>query len=203
MTIIRVRYFGPPSRARFTMETTMFSLDQLHELSQPELSYGSVWLVGAPDGNPRNLSPLAVHALRSADAVIHDPGISKGVLDLVRQTHYCEAAEPLRAIERVIKLGEDGWRVVQLVDGEVMDRAVQSAVRTAERNIPFRVVPNAGEAVGNEAPLGLFLVGKTLSVGGANPRPTLFLLFATPQSDAAGTVPRQRPLDFSMSGLAG
>jgi siroheme synthase len=170
----------------------------------PELSYGSIWLIGLGNGDPRNLSPLAVHVLRSADAVIHDPGISKAVLDLVRRTHYREAAAPLRAIERAIKLAEDGWRVVQLVDGEVVERAVQSAIHTAERNIPLRVVPNADETVGNEAPLGLFLVGKTLSVGGAAARPTLVFLFATPQSDAAaGIVPRPRPLDFLMSGLAG
>ena len=182
----------------------MLQNDLSVRLGLPELPYGSVWLTGVGGGDPRHLSPLAVHALRSADAVIHDPGISKSVVDLVRRTHYREAAAPLRAIERAIKLAEDGWRVVQLVDGEVTERAVQSATRTAERNIPFRVVPNAGEAVGNEAPLALLLAGKTLSLGGADARPTLVFLFATPQLDAAdGIVPRRRPLDFFMSGLAG
>ena len=182
----------------------MMLTDQSLELRLPELAYGSVWLVGATDGDPRHLSPLAVHALRGADAVIHDLGISKAVLDLVAPPQYREAAAPLQAIQRVIKLAEDGWRVVQLVKGEVMERAVEGAIRCAERNIPFRIVPSAGDAVGNEAPLGLLLVRKTLSVGGADSRPTLVLLIATPQSDAAaGSASRQRPLDFSMSGLAG
>jgi len=38
------------------------------ELELPEFPYGSVWLVGAGDGDPRHLSPLAVHALGTADA---------------------------------------------------------------------------------------------------------------------------------------
>lgn len=182
----------------------MMSTDQSLELRLPELLYGSVWLVGAAGGDPRHLSPLAVHALRSADAVIHDPGISKTVLDLVRPPHYREAAVLLQATERAIKLAENGWRVAQLVNGEVMQRAVESAIRCAERNIPFRIVPNAGDPVANEAPLGLVLVRKALSVGGADPRPTFVLLIATPKSDAAAeNVRRQRPLGFSMSGPAG
>ena len=182
----------------------MLSTDQALELRLPEPSYGSVWLVGAADGNPGDPSPLAVQALRTADAVIHDPSISKAVLDLVRPLHYREAAAPLQAIDRVIKLAEDGWRVVQLVKDEVMGRAVEGAIRCIERNIPFRIVPSADDPVGNEAPLGLLLVRKTLSVGGADPRQTLVLLIATPQLDAAAdSTPRRRPLDFSMSGLAG
>jgi uroporphyrin-III C-methyltransferase len=170
----------------------------------PELAYGSVWLVGTADGDPSHLSPLAVHALSTADAVIHDPAIAKAVLDLVRPPRYREAAAPLQALERVIKLAEDGWRVIQLVNGEVMERAIESAIRCAERNIPFRMVPSAGDPVASEGPLGLLLVRKTLSAGGTEPRPTLVLLIATPQSDAAAdNAPRRRPLEFSMSGLAG
>ena len=182
----------------------MSSADQSIGLGLPELPYGSVWLVGAADGDLRHLSPLAVHALSTADAVIHDPGISKAVLDLVRPPQYREAAEPSLATERVIKLAEDGWRIVQLVKGNAMERAVESAIRCAEHNILFRIVPNAGDLLGKEAPLGLLLVRKTLFVGDAEPRPTLVLLIASPQSDAAAEVaPRRRPLDFSMSGLAG
>jgi hypothetical protein len=190
-------------KAAMIKEAGMLQNDLSVRLGLPELPYGSVWLVGAVN-DPRHLSPLAVHALGSADTVIHDLGIAHEILDLVQPPRYREVAPPKRSIERAIKLAEDGWRVVQLVDGEVTERAVQSATRTAERNIPFRVVPNAGEAVGNEAPLALLLAGKTLSLGGADARPTLVFLFATPQLDAAdGIVPRQRPLDFFMSGLAG
>jgi len=182
----------------------MLSADESVGLGLPELPYGSVWLVGTADGDPRHLSPLAVQALSTADAVIHDPGMSKAVLDLVRRPQYREAAAPLLATERVIKLAEDGWRVVQLVKGNAMERVVESAIRCAERNVPFRIVPNARDPVGKEGPLGLLLVRKTLSVAGAEPRPTLVLLMASLQSDAASeAAPRRRPLDFSMAGLAG
>jgi siroheme synthase len=124
-------------------EAAMLPTDLSARFAIPELPYGSVWLVGAVD-HPRHLSPLAVHALCSADAVIHDPGIAREILDLVQPPRYREVAPPKQSIERAIRLAEDGWRVVQLVDGEVMKRAVQSATRTAERNIPFCVVPNAG-----------------------------------------------------------
>jgi len=182
----------------------MLSTDQSLELGLPELSYGTVWLVGAGDGDPRQLSPLAVHALSTADAVIHDPGISQGILNFVKAPRYREVASPEQAIKRVIKLVEDGWRVVLLVKGSAMERAVEGAMRCAERNIPFRVVPHVGDPVSNDAPLGLLLVRKTLSVGGADSHPTFVVLIATPQSDsAAGNASRRRPLDFSMSGLAG
>ena len=145
-----------------------------------------------------------MHALSTADAVIHDPGISQGILNFVKAPRYREVASPEQAIKRVIKLVEDGWRVVLLVKGSAMERAVEGAMRCAERNIPFRVVPHVGDPVSNDAPLGLLLVRKTLSVGGADSHPTFVVLIATPQSDsAAGNASRRRPLDFSMSGLAG
>jgi uroporphyrin-III C-methyltransferase len=170
----------------------------------PELQYGSVWLVGAGDGDPRDLSPLAMHALGTADAVIHDAGISQEILDLVKPPRYREVASPGRAIERSIKLAEDGWRVVLLVKGDTMERAIECAIRFAEHDVPFRIAPNAGEPIAGAAPPGLLLVRKPLSVGHADPQSTLVLFIAAPQSQAAPAVEqRQPPLGFSMSGLAG
>jgi hypothetical protein len=171
------------------------------EVERPEFAYGSVWLVGVGDDDPRHFSPLAVHALATADAVVHDAEISQTVLDRVAAPHYREAATPLRAIQRTIKLAEDGWRVVQLVKGDALERAVDSAIRCTERNIPFRVVTTANQPIGGEAPMGLLLVHKAL-LGGAEAHPALVLLVGSPQSDTA-EVAWRRPLDFSMSGLAG
>jgi uroporphyrin-III C-methyltransferase len=174
------------------------------KLELPEFPYGSVWLVGAGDGDPRHLSPLAVHALGTADAVIHDLAVPRGLLDLVKPSHYREAGAPRWAIGRAIHLAQDGWRVVRLVEGSTMERAIECAIRCAEHEIPFRVVPAAGEAVGREAPLGLLLVRKSAPLGGADPRSSLVLVVATPQREAASNAKRRlRPLDFSMSGLAG
>jgi uroporphyrin-III C-methyltransferase len=182
----------------------MLSTDRSLESQLPEPPYGSVWLIGGGDSDRRHFSPLAVHALSTADAVIHDPRIPREILDMVKPPRYREFASAGRAIERSIKLAEDGWRVVQLVEGDPIERAVECAVRCAERKIPFRIVPNAGELIGGDAPLGLLMVRQPISVGGADPQATLILLVAAPHSDtAAGVAPRQRPLDFSMSGLAG
>ena len=54
----------------------------------PELPYGSVWLVGAGDGDLCHLSQLAVHTFGTADAVIHDPGIPQQMLDSVVPRRY-------------------------------------------------------------------------------------------------------------------
>lgn len=170
------------------------------EFVLPELSYGSIWLVGAGNGNRSNLSPLALHALSTADVVIYDPGISRKLLDLVKPAHYREAAVPERAIDRAIKLAQDGWRVVHLVEGNTTARAIASVRRCAERNIPFRIVPSAGEPIDSEAPLGFLLIARFVSLGRGDPLSSLVLFVASPQAKAAD---RQPPLGFSMSGLAG
>ena len=165
----------------------------------PEIAYGSVWLVSAGSGDPRHLSRLAVHALSAADAVIHYPGIPGEMLNLVKLPRYCEAAAPGRAIERSIKLARDGWRVVHLVAGNAMERAIECATRFSEQKIPFSIVPTVGERVNCEAPIGLLLVRKPLSLGQIETG-TLVVLLAASGSNAE---PRQAPLSFSMSGLAG
>jgi siroheme synthase len=68
------------------------------ELELPEFPYGSVWLVRAGDGDPRQLSPIEVRALGTADAVIHDLAVPRELLDLVKPSHYCEAGSPYCAI---------------------------------------------------------------------------------------------------------
>jgi hypothetical protein len=71
-------------------------------------------------------SALSVHALRTVDAVIHEPGISVQILDLVKPPRYREAAAPSRTIERSIKPAQDGWCVAYLVAGNAMDRAMSA-----------------------------------------------------------------------------
>jgi uroporphyrin-III C-methyltransferase len=174
------------------------------EKGLPEIAYGSVWLVSAGDGDPRHLSRLAVHALRTADAVIHDAGVALKILDLVNPGCYREAAAPGQAVERAINLAQDGWRVVYLVEGNTMERTVECAIQFAEKDIPFRVAPDAGDPIIGDAPIGLVLVRRPLSPGGADPRSTLVVLLGAPQSGATTLAQtRQAPLGFSMSGLAG
>lgn len=170
----------------------------------PELPYGSVWLVGAGGGDPRHLSPLAVHALGTADAVIHDPVVSQELLDLVKPPHYRETATPRRAIERAMKLAQDGWRVVYFVEGNTMERVIECGISFAEQDIPFCIVPDAGELIGGEALLGILLVRKAVSLWRAHAGSSLVLLAGTRETEAALLLEqRLPPLGFSMSGLAG
>jgi len=168
------------------------------------LPCGSVWLVGVGDCDYHSLSPLAVQALGAADAIIHDPRASETILDLTKPSGYREAATPHRAIDRSIKLARDGWRVVHLVEDQMMERAVESAICYAEHNIPFSILPNNGKPNGAEAPLGFLLVPQTLLAERVNPRSTIVVLTASPQSEAELEIVQCRPApDFSMPGLAG
>ena len=116
---------------------------------------------------------------------------------------YREAAAPGQAIERSIKLAQDGWRVVQLVAGNAMERAVECAIRCAERNLPFRIAPGAGEPLNRRAPIGLMLVRQPLPVGRRGTGPVIVLITHPPFEVGSDAEPRQAPLSFSMSGLAG
>jgi len=173
------------------------------ENALPEFAYGSVWLVSAGDGDPQHLSPHAAHTLGTADAVIHYPGVAQAILDLVKPPRYREAAEPAQAVERSIKLAQDGWRVALLVEGDAIARPVECAVTYAERGIPFHIVPNVGERVVGEAPLGLLVVRKPLSVRQSESGTLVVLIAASPSRAAVNPERRQPPLSFSMSGLAG
>jgi siroheme synthase len=144
-----------------------------------------------------------MHVLGTADVVIHDPAIPQKILDLVKPPRYREAAAPGRAIERSIKLAQDGWRVAHIVKGDAMERAIDCATSFAEQNIPFRIAPTADEPLIGEAPIGLLLVRKPLKIGCIETG-TLVVLMATPQSETSMNAERrQPPLSYSMSGLAG
>ena len=181
----------------------MLPIDSSLELELPELPYGSVWIIGATDTNPSHLTPLGLHALCTADAVIHDPGASQKLLDLVKPPRYREPCAPGRAIQRAIKLAEDGWRVAHLVKGNTMERAVESAISCAERDIAFRIVPNSSDRIGGEATLGIVLVRPPLSLRRPEADPVLMLITNPHLEAMTQGEPRQAPLSFSMSGLAG
>jgi hypothetical protein len=161
-----------------------------------------VWLVGVGDGDPRHLSPLAADALSIADAVIHDPGIDGRILDLVKPPRYREAAEPCRAIERVAKLAQDGWRVVHLVRGNSMERAVEGARSVIDRHMPYRIVPTSGGPLNDET---LFqAMSDSRTEHNDDPLPAFILLAPAPQEEAETEArPPSSLVDFSMTGLAG
>jgi hypothetical protein len=70
------------------------------ELELPEFPYGSIWLVGAGDGDACHLSPLAVHALGTADAVIHDLPVPRKLLDLANRPTLAKRAHVAGRLDR-------------------------------------------------------------------------------------------------------
>ena len=181
----------------------MSNQDLYLETELPEFAYGSVCLVSAGDGDPAHLSPLAIRALGTADAVIHDPAVAPRILDFVKQPRYREAASPSAAIKRSTKLALDGWRVAYLVEGDAMLHAVECATNFAEHNIPFRIAPTGEKPLTGKMPIGLLLVRKVAQVGSTETG-TLVVLISPPLSETASNGERrQAPLSFSMSALAG
>lgn len=118
----------------------------------PELQPGEVWLVGAGPGDPRLLTVMAIHALRSADTIIHDALLDPRTLKLARSD-----AEIINAGKRggkpsphqadinvrIIAEAKRGQRVVRLKGGDpfVFGRGGEEARALVREGIPFRVVP--------------------------------------------------------------
>ena len=61
-------------------------------LDLPDFGAGTVWLVGAGPGDPGLLSLLALHALRHADAIVHDALVDERVLALAHPGAVLEFA---------------------------------------------------------------------------------------------------------------
>ena len=179
----------------------MLPTDLSAGLRLPELPYGTVWLVGTGSGDPRHLLPLALHALATADVVLHDPAVPQQILDLVRPPRYREAASLERAIERSIKLARDGWRVTHLVKGYADEKADECGTRLSQHGIPLRVVSDVGESSGDKTPVVLVLTRLPVAVGSSEAG-TAVMVISFMQSHPARTIQRERPADFSMAGLA-
>jgi hypothetical protein len=194
----------------------MLARDPLGEKKFPEFAYGSVWLMGAEDQG--ELSPLALHALGTADAVIHDPAVSPDILELVQPPRYREAALPAVANERALSLTQDGWRIVRLIEGNPLEQhdAIECAARCAEHGIPLRIIPLTGEPFIDGARTALLImcgprVARRTDPPSSEASTGMIVVSIVRQgseerlSDDPGLGPhrRQEPLRFSMSGLAG
>lgn len=132
----------------------------------PELKPGHVWLVGAGPGDPRLLSVMAVHALQSADVVVHDALVDPRVLKLARegtQIHHAgkrggRPSPHQRDInELIIAEAKKGLRVVRLKGGDpfVFGRGGEEAKALVREGIPFRIVPGLTSGLAGAALAGI------------------------------------------------
>ena len=118
----------------------------------PDIRPGSVWLVGAGPGDPGLLTLLAVHALNTADVVVHDNLVSDDVLTLANPAGKRvfagkrggkPSANQTDITQRLIELARAGHRVLRLKGGDpfIFGRGGDEALGLRRAGIPFRIVP--------------------------------------------------------------
>ena len=138
----------------------------LNELSLPPFERGWVWLVGAGPGDPALLTVGALHALRSADIVVHDALVDARILALAHPN-----AELIYAGKRggkpspkqpdisarLVALARAGHKVLRLKGGDpfLFGRGGEEALALVAAQIPFRVIPGITAAVGGLAYAGI------------------------------------------------
>ncbi len=118
----------------------------------PEIRPGSVWLVGAGPGDPGLLTLLALHALNTADVVVHDNLVSDDVLGLANpgaervfagKRGGKPSSNQSDITQRLIALARGGHRVLRLKGGDpfIFGRGGDEALGLRRAGIPFRIVP--------------------------------------------------------------
>lgn len=132
---------------------------------------GSVTLVGAGPGDPELLTLRAVRALQSADVILFDDLVARGVLDfarrearkmLVGKTGFGPSCKQDDINGLMLSLAKQGKRVVRLKGGDplIFGRASEELGACAAHGIKAEVVPGVTAAQGAAAALGLSLTDR-------------------------------------------
>jgi uroporphyrinogen III methyltransferase/synthase len=136
---------------------------------------GVVYLVGAGPGDPGLVTVRAMELIRSADVIVHDRLVPRGLLDAAREDaelidvgkrpreatvagERLGTAEAQRAIEELIAdRARSGRSVVRLKGGDpfVFGRGGEEAEALREAGIDFEVVPGVTAGVAGPAYAGI------------------------------------------------
>jgi uroporphyrin-III C-methyltransferase len=132
----------------------------------PDFPPGEVWLAGAGPGDPRLLTVLALHALATADDVVHDALVDARVLRLARK-----GAELIPAGKRggrpspdqrdinevLIERARLGRRVLRLKGGDpfVFGRGWEEASALTAAGVRFRIIPGLTSGLAAAALAGI------------------------------------------------
>lgn len=132
---------------------------------------GTVTLVGAGPGDPELLTLRAVRALQSADVILFDDLVSRGVLDfarrearklLVGKTGFGPSCKQEDINALMVSLAKQGKRVVRLKGGDplIFGRAGEELDACEANGIKAEIVPGISAAQGAAASLGLSLTDR-------------------------------------------
>lgn len=137
----------------------------------PVFESGSVWLAGAGPGDPGLLTLLALHALKSADVVVHDALVDARILALIPAGVAAESmgkrggeasARQADITARLIELARAGKKVLRLKGGDpfVFGRGPEEALALVAAGVPFRIVPGITAGIGGLAYAGIPVTAK-------------------------------------------
>lgn len=141
----------------------------------PDFAPGSVWLVGAGPGEPGLLTLSALHALQTADHVVHDALVDVRILALIPAATTRESmgkrggdtgsARQDDITARLVELARAGRKVLRLKGGDpfVFGRGPEEALELAAAGIPFRIVPGVTSGIGGLAHAGIPLTAKDIN----------------------------------------
>ncbi len=132
----------------------------------PDFPAGLVWLVGAGPGEPGLLTLQALHALRSADIIVHDALVDPRILEWRRPGTELEYAGKRggrpSAVQRdislrLIELSRSGKRVLRLKGGDpfVFGRGGEEAQTLVQAGVPIRLTPGISAGIGGLAFAGI------------------------------------------------
>jgi uroporphyrin-III C-methyltransferase len=140
----------------------------------PPFPPGDVGVTGAGPGDPRLLTLLAAHALRSADGVVHDALVDRRVLDPARDraSIVCAGKRGGRASTRqsdindpVIARARRGRRVLRLNGGDpfALGRGGEEALALVRAGIRVRVIPAVTAGVAAAGLAGIPLTAREIN----------------------------------------
>src|SRR4051812_30090426 len=132
----------------------------------PDFPSGEVWLAGAGPGDPRLLTLLALHAVSTADDIVHDALVDARVLGLKRADAQLIAAgkrggRPSPHQQEIngmlVERARAGRRVLRLKGGDpfVFGRGWDEVVALAEAGIHYRIIPGVTSGLAATALAGI------------------------------------------------
>jgi uroporphyrin-III C-methyltransferase len=135
-------------------------------LDLPAFDAGWVWLAGAGPGDAGLITLLGLHAIASADVILHDALVNHALLKFARpgaDVIYAGKRRGQASIKQgeisrqLVALARKGKRVLRLKGGDpfVFGRGAEEALTLARANVPFRIVPGVTAGIGGLAYAGI------------------------------------------------